>query len=524
MILGAIWFTLIVAMATLYRKYRPKTFSEVVGQERVTHVLLEELKQAKTAHAYLFSGPRGTGKTSVARLFAKALNCERRRESGESCNECDSCQRIAKAASADLIEIDAASNRRIDEVRELREHVRYVPASSAYKVYIIDEVHMLTTEAWNALLKTLEEPPPHAVFILATTELHKIPDTIFSRCQHFSFSKLAIAHITERLALLARAEGVTVAREVLAEIARRSGGALRDGESLLGQILSIGKQEIGLEDASMFLPTAGFSNAFSWLELLVRGDARAAFAKLRTFEEAGVNIDVLLSDVLEIARNVLIGAATGDASHLALSYGPDEVARISAMASEGDVARIRTIVAGLLSAAQEMKLFADMPALPLELAVVEICEDKKQDARNKMQEITDTNTTEDSEVKKNEQSAQTASIINQNHSLADILDGWGEVLTRVKDKSTALNFILGVAAPVAVRGEIVELGFKYRLQQEKVQEAENRHVVERIMSEVYGTKYRIETSLNDSVKTAASDEEILVKTALEIFKGAVIEQ
>ena len=225
----------------LYRKYRPASFKEVLGQDHITKVLESSVETNKVSHAYLFVGSRGTGKTSVARIFANEI--------GVSVN--------------DLYEIDAASNRGIEDIRALRDGARVLPFDSKYKVYIIDEAHMLTAEAFNAFLKTLEEPPGHIVFILATTELAKIPETIFSRCQHFSFTKLPFTQVLGRLQSLSRQEGVAVEADVLEEVARKSGGALRDAESLLGQILSLGKKEISQTDASLFLPKVGFEKVFA---------------------------------------------------------------------------------------------------------------------------------------------------------------------------------------------------------------------------------------------------------------------
>ncbi len=553
---------------TLYRKYRPKVFSDVVGQEKTTRILTEEIKRGNISHAYLFSGPRGTGKTSVARIFAKSLNCKNRSENAEPCNKCESCEAILKGSNTDLIEIDAASNRRIDEVRELREHVRYMPSSSVYKVYIIDEVHMLTTEAFNALLKTLEEPPSYAIFILATTELNKIPETIFSRCQHFSFSKLSLVEIAERLKKLCEFEKVSVEEEVILEIARRSGGALRDAESLLGQIISVGKKEIKVSDASMFLPSVGFLNAFSFFKLLAEKDAKSALLKVSSLEEEGVNMDILLFETLSVSRSVLIFKATQDPLLLEQYYSKEEINQISEISNSIKIDFLRFIVSKLLSASQDMKISADIPILPLELAIVEICskEDDSNQSSSTPSNISN-NKSLDSEPKNIEIKKEVKISFNDQQkenmpleakeqefskidkietieiqeesrnskdssdSLDDILQGWGEVLSKVRDKNAALNFILGVAEPVAVRGKIVELGFKYRLQQEKVEEVSNRHVVEGILEEVYGAKYKIETSLNTNAKpfkqkekeSFPSNEEILIKTALDVFEGAVLE-
>ena len=217
-----------------YRKWRPQTLAEVVGQEHVTHTLLNALANERISHAYLFCGPRGTGKTSTARSLAKAVNCLTNGK-GEPCNSCPMCQSITEGRALDVIEVDAASNRGIDEIRDLREKVNYAPNQARYKVYIIDEVHMLTKEASNALLKTLEEPPPHIIFVLATTEAHKVLPTILSRCQRFDFRRISQADVAAKLARICSAEGIHIELKALQLIAKAATGSLRDAENLLGE-------------------------------------------------------------------------------------------------------------------------------------------------------------------------------------------------------------------------------------------------------------------------------------------------
>jgi len=231
----------------LARKWRPQLFEEVIGQRHVTQTLQNAISQQRVAHAFLFTGARGVGKTSSARILAKALNCEKGLRTNP-CNECASCQEITHGTSMDVIEIDGASNRGIDEIRELRENVRYTPAKSRYKVYIIDEVHMLTKEAFNALLKTLEEPPPHIVFIFATTEPHKIPATILSRCQRYDFKRIPFREVVESLKWIVEKEGIQISQRGLLSIAQGSEGSLRDAQSLLDQVIAYSGREIRDED------------------------------------------------------------------------------------------------------------------------------------------------------------------------------------------------------------------------------------------------------------------------------------
>ncbi len=291
------------------RKWRPTKFSEVVGQEHVTATLLNSLKLGRVAHAYIFAGPRGVGKTTVARILAKAINCLNPQDY-EPCNECEMCVEISSGRSIDVLEIDGASNRGIDEVRDLRESVRYTPTKAKYKVYIIDEVHMLTKEAFNALLKTLEEPPTHVLFIFATTEPQRVPPTILSRCQRFDFRRIEINKIIERLNLIAQQDKIQIDQDSLFIIAKKANGSLRDALSILDQVVSFCGEIIRFEDIIEALNIIDQEIFFKVTDIIKQKDIRSGFELVDEIVKQGYDFQEFLSGLSEHLRNLLVAITT----------------------------------------------------------------------------------------------------------------------------------------------------------------------------------------------------------------------
>lgn len=289
----------------LYRMYRPQSFDDVVGQTHVTKTLRNAISKGKQSHAYIFSGPRGTGKTSIAKVFAKAINCLNS-DDGEPCNECAICKGITQGTNSDVIEIDAASNNGVDEIRNIRDKVKYAPSESKYKVYIIDEVHMLTTGAFNALLKTLEEPPSHAIFILATTEPYKIPPTIISRAQRFDFKAISMDQIVDRLKFVAESQSLEYDTAALEFIAKTSEGGMRDALSIMDQAIAFGDERLTLQDALNVTGSVDEAALNDLFKDVVEGNVKEAFGRYHHFISEGKEVNRLINDMIYFVRDTIM--------------------------------------------------------------------------------------------------------------------------------------------------------------------------------------------------------------------------
>lgn len=360
-------------MLALYRKYRPRSFADLVGQEQLAAMLRTAGRTGKLAHAYVFYGSRGTGKTTVARIIAKLANClspESVKERGEPCNACRACDEIDAGRAMDVIEIDAASNRGIDEIRDLREAIRLAPSSLLWKIFIVDEAHMLTTPAWNALLKTLEEPPERAMIILATTEFEKIPPTIASRAQRYRFNRIPLAEIVRTLRRIADIEKIAIADDALDLIAAAAEGSLRDAESLLDQVASLGA---GADAASveMMLGKTGFRRIRVFADGVAGRDLPSLLAELGRARDEGANL-------LDICRELILHLRRALALHFDPKLGDairnevtgEEFEAVSSHASSIDIPGTIALMKSLIRAHQEMR-YSPFPHVPLEVALIE---------------------------------------------------------------------------------------------------------------------------------------------------------
>lgn len=352
----------------LARKWRPKGFEDLVGQESIIKVLKNSITQGKIAHAYVFSGPRGVGKTTTARILSKSLNCEKG-PTPTPCGECDSCRMVSEGQSIDVMEIDGASNNTVNDVRDLREGVKYSPSSGRYKIYIIDEAHMLSTSAFNALLKTLEEPPPHVIFVLATTEPKKIPLTVLSRCQHLPFRRVATSMIKERLLKITKAEGITISDRALTMVARAADGSMRDSLTILDQLASF-SADISDNDVSSLLETADFESLGKTASAVISGDRAEILNTVSLLAEHGTDIRSFAKDLIKFFRDLLVFKLAPD-DNLFVEIGDEEIVKLKTIASGVSEEHATLIISELIKAESEIK-FSTSPRIALEMALLKI--------------------------------------------------------------------------------------------------------------------------------------------------------
>jgi len=524
----------------LYHKYRPQQFSEVIGQDHVVKTFSRQIITGTLAHAYIFSGSRGIGKTTISRLFAKAINCTNRKDgSAEPCNACSLCEAITNGRSIDVIEIDAASNTGVDNVREnIIENVQFQPTTAKYKVFIIDEVHMLSTSSFNALLKTLEEPPSYVVFILATTELHKIPETILSRCQRYVFSKVPRNILGEALDTIAKAEKLKLDPEVREAIISKADGGVRDAVSLLDQIMSIGESHITREQASIFLPISPFADTLRFLEHLLQKDASATLGFIQNLSRCGSDMAAFLETLLETVRALMIVKIQGKAG-MSLEVSEESLGSLEKLAQQISSAELLRLIDITLKRRANIKN-TPLLELPLELIVLEWIQNdepltvlsppvKKLETKTKEEtqptefrpQPPPTVVTEATPESVSTSAPAASSISKVSPDFQVLKNKWGEVIKCVEKQSPSLVSLLKSSKLLALDGNVITLEVQYKLHQDKFNQKEYKLIMEKALEECLGASFSLKTEVA-AKETGTSTQSSELDNLAAAFGGVVI--
>ncbi|MBU0707619.1 DNA polymerase III subunit gamma/tau [Patescibacteria group bacterium] len=511
---------------TIYRKYRPQSFSDLVGQNHIKITLENEIITDRMAHAYLFAGPRGIGKTTTARLFAKAVNCQnRKKDSSEPCNTCDACVEVTEAKSLDLIEMDAASHTGVENVRDnIIENARFTPTRWKYKVFIIDEAHMLSLAAFNALLKTLEEPPSHAIFILCTTEVHKFPETIISRCQRFDFKKIGHADLIKRLKTITEKEKVKVDDEVLAGITHQSDGSLRDAESLLGQIFTLGEKRITAEMAELVLPRSNIETIARLFDCMVDRKTGDALDLLNTLSQEGVNYVQFSKELIEFLRKILLIKVNGRLdifSSLELTKDMEKSALDQAESIE--LSRLTHAINLILDRERDIK-YSNIPQLPLELAIVEICEGRiNADENSQPHEEPPVSPTIPKTESKPVITPKPIKASATKSTLDEIKSNWDKIISHLQQGNPSLALKVQLARPIALEGNELTLDCSYAFHTKQLNESSIRLKIEEAIEYIMKTSIRIGSVIvQEKAHESEEDKKSEMNPILETFGGKVV--
>lgn len=506
----------------LYRAYRPQTFKDVVGQEHIIRTLKNQIQNNNVGHAYLFCGTRGTGKTSTAKIFARALNCQNSVDE-EPCNECEVCKDILSDNIMDVIEIDAASNNSVDDIREIRENVKYTPAKCKYKVYIIDEVHMLSQGAFNALLKTLEEPPSYVIFILATTEPHKIPATILSRCQRFDFKRVTVKDMSTRMKEICDDVNVVVDDRALNLIARNSQGALRDALSILDQCMSFSENDIEYKDVVDLLGTVNIEQLFEMAEYVIKEDTKKCLEILNEFVVWGKDIKNLIDDLIDHFRNLMVCKVSSDLDEI-ISLPEEIVEQLKAQASTIEVNDIIRIL-NILSTTQDAIKVSSNPRVLAEVSIMKLSQPMFDESKesllkriSNLEEVIKSgkiNINNNVEIESKKEAKGTSEeneaeveeeVFYEEVKSEDvelIEKSWENILTHIKkDKNMPVYAILREAKEfnVSVNNLYIVFDDSFAFAKNKLSDEKTRNYIESVIREILNRSFSIKIILKSETK------------------------
>ena len=509
----------------LYRVYRPKSFNDIVGQEHIVRTLKNQIESQNVGHAYLFCGTRGTGKTSTAKIFSRAVNCTDLHDN-EPCNECESCREILEDKTMDVVEIDAASNNSVDDIRELRENVKYSPSKSKYKVYIIDEVHMLSQGAFNALLKTLEEPPSYVIFILATTEPHKIPATILSRCQRFDFKRVTVKDISSRMKYICEKEGIEADDKALNLIARNSQGALRDALSILDQCMSFQGHTISYNDVIELLGSVNIEQLFDLADSIIKENTKKSLQILNDFIVWGKDVRNLVNDLIGHFRNLMVCKISNDLDDI-ISLPEETIDLLKKQANTIDTNNLIRIL-NILSETQDAMKTSSNPRVLMEVTMIKIVQpmfdeskealikrienlEKKIESGNIKVNHISTNQSVDNfdkndQIDKNIQEIQSEENIEyeniKNDDVKLIQKSWKNILQKMKeDKEQVTRALLQDVDSFNVSEDTLYIIFtdNYSFAKSRLDSPKTIEYVEKVIREVLNRSFNVKIALKSQV-------------------------